>query len=150
MTETVTTLNEEEKTHYTISQLLEFNLKNLQEIALDFEVPGAQNLKKQELVFKILACQAESQGHVFEEGVVEILQDGYGFLRSQRFSYLGSELDIYVAPTQIRRFGLKTGHLVAGQLRPPKEGEKFFALLKVEAINNMDPSYAKTLNPLKT
>lgn len=145
MTETVSTLNEEEKTHYTISQLLEFNLKTLQEIALDFEVPGVQNLKKQELIFKILSSQAESQGHVFEEGIVEILPDGYGFLRSQRFSYLSSELDIYVAPTQIRRFGLKTGHMVAGQLRPPKEGEKFFALLKVEAINGLDPSYSKTL-----
>lgn len=145
MTETVSTLNEEEKTHYTISQLLEFNLKTLQEIALDYEVPGVQNLKKQELIFKILGSQAESQGHVFEEGIVEILPDGYGFLRSQRFSYLSSELDIYVAPTQIRRFGLKTGHMVAGQLRPPKEGEKFFALLKVEAINGLDPSYSKTL-----
>ncbi|MBW6458376.1 MAG: transcription termination factor Rho [FCB group bacterium] len=131
--------------HYTISQLHEFSLKALQEIALEMEVPGVQNLKKQELVFKILACQAESQGHVFEEGIMEVLPDGYGFLRSIRFSYLSSDLDVYVAPTQIRRFGLKTGHLVAGQLRPPKEGEKFFALLKVEAINNQDPALAKSI-----
>ncbi len=146
MVETVTTLNEDEKTvHFTISQLHELSLKALQEIALEMEVPGVQNLKKQELVFKILACQAESLGHVFEEGIMEVLPDGYGFLRSIRFSYLSSDLDVYVAPTQIRRFGLKTGHLVAGQLRPPKEGEKFFALLKVEAINSQDPALAKSI-----
>jgi transcription termination factor Rho len=144
--ETITTLNEEEKiAHYTISDLHELTLKELQSIAGDFEVPGVQNLKKQELVFKILASQAERQGHVFEEGIMEVLPDGYGFLRAKRFSYLSSDLDVYVAPTQIRRFGLKTGHLVAGQLRPPKEGEKFFALLKVEAINNQDPAMAKSL-----
>ena len=146
MGETITTLNDEEKlAPYTISQLLELTLKDLQAIATDLEVPGVQNLKKQELVFKILASQAERTGHVFEEGIMEVLPDGYGFLRSQRFSYLSSDLDVYVAPTQIRRFGLKTGHLVAGQLRPPKEGEKFFALLKVEAINNQDPAMAKSL-----
>ena len=146
MGETNTTFNNEEKiTHYTISQLHELTLKSLQEIALRLEVPGVQNLKKQELVFKILASQAERLGHIFEEGIMEVLPDGYGFLRSIRFSYLSSDLDVYVAPTQIRRFGLKTGHLVAGQLRPPKEGEKFFALLKVEAINNQDPAMAKSL-----
>ena len=146
MGETITTLNDEEKiAHYTISQLHELTLKELQGIATEFEVPGVQNLKKQELVFKILASQAERQGHVFEEGIMEVLPDGYGFLRAKRFSYLSSDLDVYVAPTQIRRFGLKTGHLVAGQLRPPKEGEKFFALLKVEAINNQDPALAKSL-----
>ena len=146
MGETITTLNDEEKiAHYTISQLHELTLKELQSIAGEFEVPGVQNLKKQELVFKILASQAERQGHVFEEGIMEVLPDGYGFLRAKRFSYLSSDLDVYVAPTQIRRFGLKTGHLVAGQLRPPKEGEKFFALLKVEAINNQDPAMAKSL-----
>ncbi len=139
-------LNQEEKiAPYTVAQLLELTLKTLQEIAQSFEVPGVQNLKKQELVFKILASQAESLGHVFEEGIMEVLPDGYGFLRSARFSYLSSDLDVYVAPTQIRRFGLKTGHLVAGQLRPPKEGEKFFALLKVEAINNQDPAITKNL-----
>jgi len=144
--ETNTTFNDEEKiAHYTISQLHELTLKSLQEIAHRLEVPGVQNLKKQELVFKILASQAERLGHIFEEGIMEVLPDGYGFLRSIRFSYLSSDFDVYVAPTQIRRFGLKTGHLVAGQLRPPKEGEKFFALLKVEAINNQDPAMAKSL-----
>jgi len=144
--ETNTTFNDEEKkAHFTISQLHELTLKSLQEIAHRLEVPGVQNLKKQELVFKILASQAERLGHVFEEGIMEVLPDGYGFLRAKRFSYLSSDLDVYVAPTQIRRFGLKTGHLVAGQLRPPKEGEKFFALLKVEAINNQDPAMAKSL-----
>lgn len=144
MSETNTALIEDEKiVHYTISQLHELTLKELQSIASNLEVPGVQNLKKQELVFKILASQAERQGHVFEEGIMEVLPDGYGFLRSARFSYLSSDLDVYVAPTQIRRFGLKTGHLVAGQLRPPKEGEKFFALLKVEAINNQDPAMSK-------
>ena len=146
MGEINTTLNDEEKiTNYTISQLHELTLKELQTIAQGLEVPGVQNLKKQELVFKILASQAERLGHIFEEGIMEVLPDGYGFLRSIRFSYLSSDLDVYVAPTQIRRFGLKTGHLVAGQLRPPKEGEKFFALLKVEAINNQDPAMAKSL-----
>ena len=146
MGETNTTFNDEEKkAHFTISQLHELTLKSLQEIAHRLEVPGVQNLKKQELVFKILASQAERLGHVFEEGIMEVLPDGYGFLRAKRFSYLSSDLDVYVAPTQIRRFGLKTGHLVAGQLRPPKEGEKFFALLKVEAINNQDPAMAKSL-----
>ena len=146
MGETITTLNDEEKiAHYTISDLHDLTLKELQGVAAEFEVPGVQNLKKQELVFKILASQAERSGHVFEEGIMEVLPDGYGFLRAKRFSYLSSDLDVYVAPTQIRRFGLKTGHLVAGQLRPPKEGEKFFALLKVEAINNQDPAKAKSL-----
>lgn len=141
-----TALIEDKKiAHYTISQLHELTLKELQSIASDLEVPGVQNLKKQELVFKILASQAEQQGHVFEEGIVEVQSDGFGFLRSLRYSYLSSDLDIYVAPTQVRRFGLKTGHLVAGQLRPPKEGERYFALLKVEAINNQDPIMAKTL-----
>jgi transcription termination factor Rho len=100
-----TALIEDEKiVHYTISQLHEFSLKELQSIAHNLEVPGVQNLKKQELVFKILASQAERQGHVFEEGIMEVLPDGYGFLRSERFSYLSSDLDVYVAPTQIRRF----------------------------------------------
>lgn len=146
MEDSVSMLEHDEKPKsYSIAHLQEMNLKQLQETAQGFEVPGVQNLKKQELVLKILSSQAETMGRIFEEGVMEVLPDGYGFLRSPKFSYLTSNIDIYVAPTQIRRFGLKTGHIVAGQLRPPKEGEKYFALLKVESINKQDPALCKSM-----
>lgn len=146
MEDSVSMLERDEKPKsYSIAHLQEMNLKQLQETAQSFEVPGVQNLKKQELVLKILSSQAETMGRIFEEGVMEVLPDGYGFLRSPKFSYLTSNIDIYVAPTQIRRFGLKTGHIVAGQLRPPKEGEKYFALLKVESINKQDPALSKSM-----
>jgi len=135
---------------YRISELQEKTLKQLQNIAADFEVPGTQNMKKMELIFKILEAQAEISGNIFEEGVLEILPDGYGFLRSSWFHYLNSPYDLYVSPSQIKRFGLKTGHIISGQVRPPKDNERFFALLKVESINFEDPEKAKMTRPFGT
>jgi len=102
-------------------------------------VEGAAGLRKQDLIFAILQAQIEKTGNVFGAGVLEILPDGFGFLRSPDYSYLPSPDDIYVSPSQIRRFNLRTGDLVSGQIRPPKEGERYFALLKVEAINHESP-----------
>lgn len=133
-----------------ISELQEKTLKQLQNIAAGFEVPGAQNMKKLDLIFKILEAQAEISGNIFEQGVLEILPDGYGFLRSSRFHYLNSPYDLYVSPSQIKRFGLKTGHIISGQVRPPKDNERFFALLKVESINYEDPEKAKMSRPFDT
>ncbi|MDD3806971.1 MAG: transcription termination factor Rho [Candidatus Marinimicrobia bacterium] len=139
---------------YRISELQEKTLKQLQTIAADLEVPGAQTMKKKDLIFKILEAQAERAGYIFEEGVLEVLPDGYGFLRSSRFNYLSSPYDLYVSPSQIKRFALKTGHIISGLVRPPKDNERFFALLKVVSINYEDPEKAKmsrsfdTLTPL--
>ncbi|MCI0515601.1 transcription termination factor Rho, partial [candidate division KSB1 bacterium] len=102
------------------------------------------NLKKQELIFKILEEQTKKEGLIFAEGVLEVLPDGYGFLRSPDYNYLPGPDDIYVSPSQIKRFGLRTGDIVSGQIRPPKDNERFFALLKVEAVNYENPELAKT------
>ena len=96
-------------------------------------------MRKQDLIFAILQAQTEKTGYVFSAGVLEILPDGFGFLRSPDYSYLPGPDDIYVSPSQIRRFNLRTGDLVSGQIRPPKESERYFALLKVEAINHESP-----------
>ena len=123
----------------TIAELKEKNITELSRIARTLEIPGASGLRKQDLIFKILQAQSEKEGHIFAEGVLEILPDGYGFLRSPDYNYLPGPDDIYVSPSQIRRFGLKTGAIVQGQIRPPKENERYFALLRVEAINFQDP-----------
>src|ERR1035438_3097276 len=108
----------------TISELKEKNITELTKIARTLELPGASGLPKQDLIFKILQAQSEKEGHIFAEGVLEILPDGYGFLRSPDYNYLPGPDDIYVSPSQIRKFDLKTGDTISGQVRPPHEGEK--------------------------
>jgi len=123
----------------SISELKEKTIDALTEVARGLKVEGATGLRKQDLIFAILQAQTEKIGYVFGEGVLEILPDGFGFLRSPDYSYLPGPDDIYVSPSQIRRFTLRTGDVVSGQIRPPKEGERYFALLKVEAINHEPP-----------
>lgn len=118
-------------------------MAELQKIGKELNIEGISTLKKQDLIFKILETQTKQNGLVYGEGVLEILPDGFGFLRSPNYNYLPGPDDIYVSPSQIRKFDLKTGDMLAGQIRPPKEGEKYFALLKVESINNDDPEKAK-------
>lgn len=120
-------------------QLKEQNIKGLIERAKEFGVEGFSTMRKQELIFALLQAQAEQDGLIYGEGVLETLPDGFGFLRAQNYNYLPGPDDIYVSPSQIRRFGLRTGDTVSGQIRPPKEGERYFALLKVEAVNYEDP-----------
>ncbi len=120
-----------------ISDLENKTMAELLKIARGLELSGYSKLRKKELVFEILKVQTEKDGHLFAQGVLEILPDGYGFLRP--FAYLPSNDDIYVSPSQIRRFDLRTGDLVAGQVRPPKDTERYFALLRVESVNNLDP-----------
>lgn len=123
----------------SISELKEKTIDELTDVAKALKVEGATGLRKQDLIFAILQAQAEKTGNVFSAGVLEILPDGFGFLRSPDYSYLPGPDDIYVSPSQIRRFNLRTGDLVSGQIRPPKESERYFALLKVEAINHESP-----------
>lgn len=118
------------------------SISKLSDLAHQLKIEGVSGMKKQELIFAILQAQAQEKGLLFGEGVLEILPDGYGFLRSPKYNYLPSPDDIYISPSQIRKFSLKTGDTVSGQIRPPKESEKFFALLKVEAVNFDDPSKA--------
>ncbi|MBL7048770.1 MAG: transcription termination factor Rho [Nitrospira sp.] len=122
-----------------ISELKDKTPDELAKLAKELNVEGARGLRKQELMFAILQAQTEKTGLIFGEGVLEILPDGFGFLRSPDYSYLPGPDDIYVSPSQIRRFTLRTGDLVTGQIRPPKESERYFALLKVEAVNHEPP-----------
>lgn len=126
-------------TDISIAELKEKSIEELNEVAKELTIEGASGLRKQDLIYAILNAQAEKTGNIFSEGVLEILPDGFGFLRSPNYSYLPGPDDIYVSPSQIRRFNLRTGDLIAGQIRPPKENERYFALLKVEAINNEPP-----------
>jgi transcription termination factor Rho len=123
----------------TIAELKEKNITELSRIARSLDIQGASGLRKQDLIFKILQAQSEKEGHIFAEGVLEILPDGYGFLRSPDYNYLPGPDDIYVSPSQIRKFDLKTGDTISGNVRPPHEGEKYFALVKIEAINFESP-----------
>ena len=127
----------------TIAELKEKNITELTKIARSLDLPGASGLRKQDLIFKILQAQSEKEGHIFAEGVLEILPDGYGFLRSPDYNYLPWPDDIYVSPSQIRKFDLKTGDTISGQVRPPHEGEKYFALVKIEAVNFESPDEAR-------
>lgn len=122
-----------------ISTLKSKKIVDLLQIAKEYDLPGVNDLRKQDLIFKILEAQTKKDGLTFSKGVLEVLSDGYGFLRSSDYNYLPSPDDIYVSPSQIKRFSLRTGDLVSGQVRPPKEGERFFALLRVEAVNGKDP-----------
>ncbi|MDP8260544.1 MAG: transcription termination factor Rho [Candidatus Gygaella obscura] len=126
-----------------ISNLKDMKVTDLNKIARDLRVNGVSGLKKQDLIFKILQAQAEKAGLMFGEGTLEILPEGFGFLRSANYNYLPSPDDIYISPSQIRKFDLRTGDTVSGQIRPPKEGEKYFALLKVEAVNFENPENSK-------
>lgn len=123
----------------TISELKEHNIADLGKIARGLDIAGTSGLRKQDLIFKILQAQSEKEGHIFAEGVLEILPDGYGFLRSPDYNYLPGPDDIYVSPSQIRKFDLKTGDTISGHVRSPHEGEKYFALVKIEAINFESP-----------
>lgn len=122
-----------------ISALKSKKIVELNEIAKELNIPGYSDLRKQELIFKILEAQTSKDGLTFSKGVLEVLPDGYGFLRSSDYNYLPSPDDIYVSPSQIKKFSLRTGDFVSGQVRPPKEGERFFALLRVEAVNGLAP-----------
>src|ERR1700683_4591083 len=126
-----------------IEQLKDMKMAELTQLAREMDIQGASALKKQDLMFKILQAQAEKEGLMFGEGTLEILSEGFGFLRSAKYNFLPCPDDIYISPSQIRRFDLKTGDTVSGQIRPPKEGEKYFALLKVEAVNFENPEKCK-------
>ena len=131
------------KGRLNIVELKEMTIADLSDVAKQLHVGGASGLRKQELIFKILEAQTEKNGLIFGEGVLEILPDGFGFLRAPSYNYLPGPDDIYVSPSQIRRFDLHTGDTISGQVRPPKESERYFALLKVEAINFENPEMAK-------
>ncbi|OQX53148.1 MAG: transcription termination factor Rho [Candidatus Omnitrophica bacterium 4484_213] len=122
-----------------ISDLKKMNMAELAKTARSLKINGISGLRKQDLIFKILQTQIEKNGLIFGEGVLETLQDGFGFLRSPNYNYLPCPDDIYVSPSQIRKFNLRKGDTVSGQIRPPKEGEKYFALLKIEAVNFENP-----------
>src|SRR3989449_2737223 len=126
-----------------LTQLKQRNITELNEIARELKIEGAANLRKQELIFAILQAQTEKNGVIYGEGVLETLPDGFGFLRAPDSNYLPGPDDIYISPSQIRRFNLRTGDIVSGQIRPPKESERYFALLKVEKVNFEDPEVAR-------
>ncbi|HEY3129095.1 MAG TPA: transcription termination factor Rho [Acidobacteriota bacterium] len=126
-----------------IKDLKEMNIQALAKVAKDLNIPGATGMRKQDLIFQILRAQTEQSGLIFSEGVLETLPDGFGFLRAPDYNYLPGPDDIYVSPSQIRKFDLHTGDTVSGQIRPPKDGERYFALIKVEAINFEHPDVVR-------
>ena len=128
-----------------IHELQKLTVKDLHHMAEELKIENFSGLRKQDLIKEILEGQAKKNEAIFGEGVLEVMSDGYGFLRSPGYSYLPGPDDIYVSHSQIKRFRLKTGHLVSGQIRPPKDKERFFALLRVEAINKINPDESKGL-----
>src|SRR6478735_693190 len=126
-----------------LAELKQKSIADLNDVARDLKIEGAANLRKQELIFAILQAQTEKNGAIMGEGVLETLPDGFGFLRAPDSNYLPGPDDIYISPSQIRRFNLRTGDIVSGQIRPPKESERYFALLKVEKVNFEDPEVAR-------
>jgi transcription termination factor Rho len=128
----------------SLAELKDKNITDLAKIAKELNIPGASGMRKQELIFQILRAQTEKSGLIFSEGVLECLPDGFGFLRAPEYNYLPGPDDIYVSPSQIRKFDLRTGDTVSGQVRPPKDGERYFALIKVEAVNFEDPEVARS------
>ncbi|HNO09779.1 MAG TPA: Rho termination factor N-terminal domain-containing protein, partial [bacterium] len=122
-----------------LAKLKDLKISELNDIAKDLGMLSFTGMKKQDLIFTILEEQTKRDGFIFSEGVLEILPDGYGFLRSQNYNYLPSPDDIYISPSQIKKFGLRTGDVISGQIRPPKESERFYALLRVEAVNFENP-----------
>lgn len=133
-----------------IEELKKKKILELNEIAQELKMTGISGLNKSELIFRILEEQTAQEGLIFSKGVLEILPDGYGFLRSQDYSYLPGPDDIYISPSQIKRFGLRTGDTVTGQIRPPKDNERFFALLRVEAVNFESPDTVRERNLFDT
>jgi transcription termination factor Rho len=134
---------ERDRNRLDLAALKEMGITKLAQVAKTLEIPGAATMKKQELVFQILRAQAEKEGLIFSEGVLEILPDGFGFLRAPEYCYLPGPDDIYVSPSQIRKFDLRTGDTISGQIRPPKEDERYFALIKVDAVNFEPPDRSK-------
>ncbi|OIQ50938.1 hypothetical protein BerOc1_02881 [Pseudodesulfovibrio hydrargyri] len=128
-----------------LTELKQKSMQDLTDLAMSFEVENPSTMRKQELIFALLQQCASQNGQIFGEGVLEILPDGFGFLRSPMYSYMAGPDDIYVSPSQIRRFGLRKGDVVSGQIRPPKEGERYFALLRVSEIGFEDPQHSKNL-----
>jgi len=139
----VTMANTNEGPRINLKELKEQNIKNLTQLAQNLNIEGAAGMRKQELIFSILQHQSETEGLIYSEGVLEILPDGFGFLRSPDYNYLPGPDDIYVSPSQIRRFNLRTGDTISGQIRPPKENERYYALLKVERVNYEEPDVAR-------
>ncbi len=137
------TRTQEQTPALDLAALKEMNIAQLTEQAKELKIEGTANLRKQELIFKILQGQAEKSGLIFSEGVLETLPEGFGFMRAPEYNYLPGPDDIYVSPSQILRFDLRTGDTVSGQVRPPKEGERYFALIKVEAINFEPPEASR-------
>ncbi len=132
-----------EKPSLNLANLKDMKITDLNDVAQGLNIPGVGGMKKQDLIFTILEAQTKKDGFIFSEGVLELLPDGYGFLRSQNYNYLPSPDDIYISPSQIKKFSLRTGDVVSGQIRPPKDSERFYALLKVEAVNFENPEQAK-------
>ena len=145
---------EQPTTAMNIAELKHLNITELTRLARELDIQGASGMRKQDLIFQILRAQAEKEGYIFSEGVLECLPDGFGFLRAPDYNYLPGPDDIYVSPSQIRKFDLRTGDTVSGKVRPPKDGERYFALIQVQAINFEDPEVARnkiffdTLTPL--
>jgi len=133
----------EQQKPLNIAELKEMNIGGLAKVAKELGVAGATGIRKQDLIFKILQAQTEKSGLIFSEGVLECLPDGFGFLRAPEYNYLPGPDDIYVSPSQIRKFDLRTGDTISGQIRPPKEGERYFALIKVEAVNFEPPEASR-------
>jgi transcription termination factor Rho len=138
-----TTIEEGKGKNMNIKDLKKLKINELYKIAKELNVEGASGMRKQELIFAILQAQTEKNGLIFGEGVLEILPDGFGFLRAPDYNYLPGPDDIYISPSQIRRFNLRTGDTVSGQIRPPKDTERYFAMLKVELVNYEDPEVAR-------
>ncbi|MCK4641746.1 MAG: transcription termination factor Rho [Candidatus Marinimicrobia bacterium] len=128
----------------TITSLQSMKIKELTDIAVKLEIPEHTGLKKLDLIYKILEASAKKDGRIFSQGVLQVMDEGYGFLRSEELSYMPGPDDVYISPSQIKRFGLRTGHVVSGQIRPPKDNERFFALLRVDAVNMLDPEVVKS------
>ncbi|MBI5810355.1 MAG: transcription termination factor Rho, partial [Deltaproteobacteria bacterium] len=126
-----------------LKELKEQKIGELTNLAKKYNIESASSMRKQDLIFALLQSQSEQNGMIYGEGVLETLPDGFGFLRAPDYNYLPGPDDIYVSPSQIRRFNLRTGDIVSGQIRPPKEGERYFALLKVEKVNYEDPEVAR-------
>ena len=129
-----------------LNELKQLKPDELMKVAAEFNIESANSMRRQELIFSILAAQSESNGNIYAGGVLELLPDGFGFLRSPDYNYIPGPDDVYVSPAQIRRFGLKTGDVIEGQIRPPreKEGERYFALTKVTSVNLDSPEVLKT------
>jgi len=126
-----------------LAELKQKTIADLLKIAEDLDIPGVSGLRKSELIYKIMESTSSNEGIILAEGVLEILEEGYGFLRSPGYNYLPGQDDIYVSPSQIKRFDLRTGDIISGQVRPPKDNERYFALLKIETVNYEDPESAK-------